>query len=102
MQSEGDFETTSRKPDEQWTRIAANLRAYREAQRRAWGEIKESMIARYLGGMSTEGECQRIEQAMRQFPHVRECVETIKEVMNARCQWTRILTQLVNPNCYAA
>jgi transposase len=47
--------------------------------------------------------------ARRKTPHgsglgkVRWVVErTISWLKGLRCQWTRILTQLVNPNCYAA
>jgi hypothetical protein len=61
--------------------VAADLGAYREAQRRAWGDLEEAVIARYLAAEATEEERRRVEQAMRDFPRVRECVETLREVM---------------------
>src|SRR5438093_1138350 len=82
MNSEND-KSFSRDPDERWARAAADLRSYREEQRRAWGDIDDSMLARYLIGASTEDERERVRQAIRDFPKVRECVEILKEVMGA-------------------
>jgi DNA-directed RNA polymerase specialized sigma24 family protein len=67
----------------QWDRVASDLRAYRERQRQAWGDLDDTMIARYLGGEVTEEERERIERAMREFPNVGECVEIVGEILGA-------------------
>jgi prepilin-type processing-associated H-X9-DG protein len=82
MKTDDDPEGGGRDPDSQWARVSADLRAYREAQRRAWGDIDEAAIARYLEGEATEGERGRVEQAMRDYPRVRECVQILREVMS--------------------
>jgi hypothetical protein len=82
MNREND-KTFSRDPDERWAHAAADLRSYREEQRRAWGDMDESVVARYLIGASTEDERKRVLQAIRDFPKVRECVEILEEVMDA-------------------
>jgi hypothetical protein len=81
MKTDDDPEGGGRDPDTQWARVAADLRTYREAQRRAWGDLDEAAIARYLGDEATEEERSRVEQAMRDFPRVRECVEVLRKVM---------------------
>jgi hypothetical protein len=81
MKTDDDPEGVGPDPNTQWERVAADLRAYRVAQRRAWGDLDEAAIARYLAAEATEEERSRVEQAMRDFPRVRECVETVREVM---------------------
>src|SRR5262249_32833220 len=81
MENNTDLEGAGRDPDSQWARVASDLRAYREAQRRAWGELDEAAIARYLAGESTEEERSHVEQAMQEFPRVRECVEILREIV---------------------
>jgi hypothetical protein len=68
--------------DEQWSRIAADLSAHKAEQRRAWGDIDEAAIARYVTGEASAEERQRLEQAMRDFPRVQECVDSIREIMD--------------------
>jgi hypothetical protein len=74
-----DWERAGNDPDSQWARVAADLRAYREAQRRAWGDLDDAAIARYLGDEATPEERNRVEQAMQDYPNVRECVEVLRE-----------------------
>jgi hypothetical protein len=82
MKPNDDPEGAGGAPDTQWARVAADLRTYREAQRRAWGDLDEAAIARYLGDETTTAEERsRVEQAMRDFPRVRECVEVLRAVM---------------------
>src|SRR5262245_38996639 len=82
MKTDGDAEGAGQDPDPQWARVAADLRTYREAQRRTWGDFDEAAIARYLADEATEEERGCVEQAMRDFPRVRECVEILRQVMN--------------------
>jgi hypothetical protein len=81
MKPHDDPERAGGDPDTQWARVAADLRTYREAQRRVWGDLDEAAIARYLGDEATEEDRSRVELAMRDFPRVRECVEVLREVM---------------------
>jgi hypothetical protein len=81
MNTDDDPEGAGRDPDTQWARVAADLRAYREEQWRAWGDLDEIAIVRYLADEATEEERGRVERAMRDFPRVRECVEILREVM---------------------
>ena len=83
METNDDPDGAGGDPERQWARVAADLRTYRAAQRRAWGDFDEAAIARYLGDEATEEERGRVEQAMRDFPRVRECVEILREVMTA-------------------
>ena len=82
MKTDDDPEEVGHDADTQWCACAADLRTYREAQRRAWGDLDEAAIARYLADEATKEERSRVEQAMRDFPKVRECVEVLREVMN--------------------
>jgi hypothetical protein len=81
MSTDDDPEGGGRDPNAQWARVAADLRAYRAAQQRDWGDLDEAAIARYLGDEATEEERSRVEQAMRDYPKVRECVEVLREVV---------------------
>jgi prepilin-type processing-associated H-X9-DG protein len=67
-------------PDEQWERVASELRAFREAQKLAWGDLDDAVIACYLLGRGTERDREAVERAMQSLPDVRECVEFIREV----------------------
>jgi hypothetical protein len=80
----GAVESSGQNADEQWSRIAADLSAHREAQRRAWGEVDEAAIARFVTGEAPALEAARVEQAMRDYPRVRECVESIRAIMADR------------------
>jgi hypothetical protein len=81
MKPSDDAEGAGGDPDTQWARVAADLRAYRDAQQRDWGDLDEAAIARYLADEGTEAERGRVERAMRDYPKVRECVEVLREVM---------------------
>ena len=48
--------------DQQWQRVVAELRAHREAQQSAWGDVDDVTLARYLAG-----ECSREERIQRLF-----------------------------------
>jgi prepilin-type processing-associated H-X9-DG protein len=80
MDNDHDLEGAGRDPGMQWARVAVDLQAYREAQRREWGDVDEAAIARYLAGEATEEERSRVQQAIHDFPRVHECVEILREV----------------------
>jgi hypothetical protein len=90
MKNDDDPVGGGRDPNSQWARLAADLRAYREAQRRDWGDLDEAAIARYLylkKDETTEEERARVEQAMRDYPKVRECVDVLRGIIQTPSKW---------------
>ena len=76
----GDDLTGERYSEEARARIAADLQAYRAEQQRLWGGIDEMTLARYESGVSPPEERARVEQALRDHPALRECVEFSREL----------------------
>jgi hypothetical protein len=69
---------------EAWrVRLAAGLKAQRAERDRLWGGIDEMTLARYEAGVSPEAERLRVEQAMRDHPALRECLEFAQELSAA-------------------
>ncbi len=73
-------EESGRQSDEWRARVAADLLGYRDEQQRLWGGIDEMMLARYDAGVSPEAERIKIEQAMRDHPALRECMEIDRQI----------------------
>src|SRR5579884_3775466 len=65
----------------QWGRVAAELRACREAQQRAWGDIDNTTLGRYLAGEVTPDERQHIETALQELPELRKLLELVQDVL---------------------
>jgi hypothetical protein len=66
---------------EAWrARVAADLEAYRTEQQRLWGGIDELALARYEAGVCTDAERAGLEQAMRDHPALRECMDIAREL----------------------
>ncbi len=65
----------------QWERVAAELRACREAQQRAWGEIDNTTLGRYLAGEVTSDERHQIESALHELPELRKLTELVRDVL---------------------
>jgi hypothetical protein len=72
--------------DAQWTLVASELRAVRALQREAWGDVDDTLIARYLSGEASDEESRLVEQAIETHPKVRECVEILREVFDASAE----------------
>jgi hypothetical protein len=66
---------------EPWERLAVELRAYGQAQRQTWGDVDDIQLARYLAGASSPPERAAVEQAMRDFPDVREVVDLLRSAL---------------------
>jgi hypothetical protein len=64
-----------------WDRVAAELRACREAQRRAWGDIDNTTLGRFLAGEVTAEEQQQIENALDTLPELRKLTDLVREVL---------------------
>jgi hypothetical protein len=68
---------------EQWERLAAELRAYGQTQRQAWGDVDDMQLARYLTGACSPPERAAVEQALRDLPDVREVIDVLRGVLPA-------------------
>jgi hypothetical protein len=65
----------------QWDRVAAELRACREAQHRAWGDIDNTTLGRFLAGEVTSEEQQQIENALNHLPELRKLTDLVRDVL---------------------
>jgi hypothetical protein len=79
MNSANDGVESDRGPRNWLARLAADLAADREADRRRWGDIDEITLARYDAGECTEEERAQVKQAMRDFPAVREAMHLAQQ-----------------------
>ena len=81
MEPKSQNEQETGRDNEAWQ---AHLRKELESddayQRRVWGGTDEVLRARYTAGMCTDEEKARVEQAMRDYPAVRESIEVVREV----------------------
>jgi hypothetical protein len=68
-------------PGNQWERVAAELRACREAQHRAWGDLDDAMLGRYLAGEVNGEERRQIESALDELPELRKLTELVRDVL---------------------
>jgi prepilin-type processing-associated H-X9-DG protein len=82
MDIDDDPEEAGRDPDAQWARVAADVRAYREAQRARWGDVDDVALSRFVAGSATEEERERVLRAMLTHPELTECIETVREVLS--------------------
>jgi hypothetical protein len=57
------------------------LRNYREEDRRVWGGVSEDAAARYVAGVSSAEERERVEQAIRDHPPLRELLAIAAEAL---------------------
>ncbi len=74
MSSENDAGT--------WDRVAAELRACKEAQQRAWGDIDNAILGRYLAGDLSGDERRRVESDLEKLPELRKLVDLVGDVLN--------------------
>ena len=64
-----------------WDRVASELRACREAQQQAWGDIDNATLGRYLAGHVTPEERRRIESALETLPELRKLTDLVSDVL---------------------
>jgi hypothetical protein len=64
-----------------WERVAAELRACREAQQRAWGNIDNATLGRYLAGELGGEERRQVEQALEALPELRRLTDLVRDVL---------------------
>lgn len=64
-----------------WATVAAQLRAYRDQQQAAWGDLDDTTVAKYLANEATDEEIAQVEAAMERYPAVGQAIGVIKEVL---------------------
>lgn len=69
-------------PTEQWHRVASELRAYKETQQQAWGDIDNATLGRYLAGELSGEERARVEQALTQYPELLKLTDVVRDVLD--------------------
>ena len=67
--------------DGQWERVASELRACREAQQQAWGDMDDATLGRYLAGDVTAEERRQIESALQDRPELRKLTDLVSDVL---------------------
>ncbi len=72
--------TSPFEPDS-WDRVAAELRACRQSQKQAWGDIDNTTLGRYLADEVTPEERQHVEQALEQRPELRMLTDLVRDVL---------------------
>ena len=65
----------------QWDRVASELRACREAQQQAWGDVDNATLGRYLAGDVTPAERLRIETELQHRPELRKLTDLVSDVL---------------------
>jgi hypothetical protein len=64
-----------------WERVAAELRACRESQQRAWGDMDDATLGRYLAGELGGEERRQVEQALEALPELRKLTDLVRDVL---------------------
>ena len=67
--------------DGQWERVASELRACRQAQQQAWGDVDNATLGRYLADDVTPDERRRIEAALNERPELRKLTDLVSDVL---------------------
>jgi hypothetical protein len=66
---------------QQWERVASELRACRESQRRAWGDLDDAILGRFLAGEASSAESEQVEAALARHPELRAMTELVRDVL---------------------
>jgi len=64
-----------------WERVAAELRAVREAQQRTWGNLDNALLGRYLSGEATTAEQAQVETALEILPDLKLLTNLVRDVL---------------------
>jgi len=73
--------SSDRGTDGQWERVASELRACRQAQQQAWGDVDNATLGRYLADDVTPEERRRIEAALNERPELRKLTDLVSDVL---------------------
>jgi hypothetical protein len=69
-------------PTQSWERIALELRACKESQRQAWGDVDNATLGRYLAGEASQNEQAEVEQALQDLPELRKLTDIVRDVLS--------------------
>jgi tetratricopeptide (TPR) repeat protein len=72
---------TNPNPHEEWQRVAAELRAYREHQQQTWGEVDNATLGLYLAGQASPEDQRRVEAAVAEYPELGKLLNLVDEVL---------------------
>jgi hypothetical protein len=64
-----------------WERVAAELRACKESQQQAWGDVDNTTLGRYLAGELSADEQGELEQILDELPDLRKLTDLVQDVM---------------------
>ena len=89
MTTPSDTTTGSPRPPEDaahpspdsWERVAGTLRACKEAQTRAWGDLDSSTLGRYLAGEVAGDELALIERELADHAELRQLTDLVRDVL---------------------
>src|SRR5262249_50427629 len=68
-------------PGVPWEFVASELRACREAQQQAWGDVDNATLGRYLAGEASPEERRQVERALAELPQLRELTDLVRDVL---------------------
>jgi tetratricopeptide (TPR) repeat protein len=69
-------------PDQvQWEKVAAELRAARDAQQRTWGDLDNATLGRYLADEASSAERAEIETAFEKLPELKVLTALVRDVL---------------------
>ncbi len=66
-----------------WDCVARELRARKESQRRAWGDVDDATLGRYLAGEVSGDERASVEQALAELPELRKLTDLVRDVLRS-------------------
>jgi hypothetical protein len=65
-----------------WDRVAAELRARKESQRKAYGDVDNATLGRYLAGDLSADEAAALEQTLDELPELRKLTDLVQDVLS--------------------
>lgn len=69
-------------PVDQWERVALELRALRESQQKAYGNVDNATLGRYLAGESDAAEAVAVEKALSAHPELKLLADLVRGVLD--------------------
>jgi predicted component of type VI protein secretion system len=66
---------------QRWERVAIELRAHRDRERRAWAGLDDATVGRCLAGEASPAQLQRLENALAQHPEARDVLDLVRGLL---------------------
>src|SRR4051794_23937798 len=64
-----------------WDRVAAELRACKDSQKQAYGDVDNATLGRYLAGDMDAAEMASLQQALDELPELRKLTDLLQDVL---------------------